>query len=145
MNLSSVLRCVILGVVLSLPSPFLISFFTNIFGVGINLAILFSTILLVILGCLIISYLYSRPSGLTKPAKQAKAKISSSGREKGTVKWFNVTKGFGFITRDQGEDVFVHYRSIRGDGRRFLSEGQSVEFSVSEGEKGLQADDVVVI
>jgi len=65
-----------------------------------------------------------------------------SGREKGSVKWFNANKGFGFITRDSGDDVFVHFRSIRGEGHRVLHDGQRVEFEVSEGDKGLQADDV---
>lgn len=64
------------------------------------------------------------------------------GREKGSVKWFNANKGFGFITRDSGDDVFVHFRSIRGEGHRVLHDGQRVEFEVSEGDKGLQADDV---
>ena len=65
-----------------------------------------------------------------------------SDREKGNVKWFNANKGFGFITRDSGDDVFVHFRSIRGEGHRVLHDGQRVEFEVSEGDKGLQADDV---
>ncbi len=63
-------------------------------------------------------------------------------REAGKVKWFNATKGFGFITRAQGDDVFVHYRSIRGEGHRTLREGQGVEFVVTKGDKGLQAEDV---
>ena len=63
-------------------------------------------------------------------------------REQGKVKWFNATKGFGFITREQGDDVFVHYRSIRGEGHRTLREGQKVEFVVMKGDKGLQAEDV---
>lgn len=66
-----------------------------------------------------------------------------SDREMGTVKWFNVTKGFGFITRDLGDDVFVHYRAIRGEGHRTLSEGQRVEFIVVDKDKGLQAEDVI--
>jgi CspA family cold shock protein len=66
-------------------------------------------------------------------------------REKGTVKWFNNDKGFGFITREQGEDVFVHFRAISSDGYRSLQEGQRVEFTVVQGQKGLQADNVVVI
>lgn len=70
---------------------------------------------------------------------------SSDDREGGTVKWFNVTKGFGFITRDQGDDVFVHFRSIRGTGHRSLSEGQRVKFEVVESEKGLQAEDVSIV
>lgn len=65
-------------------------------------------------------------------------------REIGTVKWFNASKGFGFITRDNGDDVFVHFRSIRGEGHRVLYDGQRVEFFVSEGDKGLQAEDVAV-
>lgn len=66
-------------------------------------------------------------------------------RQAGTVKWFNVTKGFGFITRDQGDDVFVHFRNIRGTGHRSLTEGQRVRFEVVESEKGLQAEDVSVV
>lgn len=66
-------------------------------------------------------------------------------REEGTVKWFNSSKGFGFLTRDNGEDVFVHYRAIRGRGRRFLLEGQQVRFYVTEGEKGKQAENVSII
>ncbi len=66
-------------------------------------------------------------------------------RETGTVKWFNNQKGYGFITRESGEDVFVHYSSIRGEGYRTLEEGMKVEFSVKENDKGLQAYDVVVL
>ncbi|MEA3355835.1 MAG: cold-shock protein [Candidatus Bipolaricaulota bacterium] len=66
-------------------------------------------------------------------------------RETGTVKWFNNTKGYGFITREQGEDVFVHFSSIRGEGYRTLEEGQKVEFTVTQGEKGPQAQDVSVM
>ena len=69
---------------------------------------------------------------------------STNGRESGTVKWFNTNKGFGFITRDNGDDVFVHFRSIRGQGHRTLIEGQRVEFDVTKGEKGLQAEDVAI-
>ncbi len=69
---------------------------------------------------------------------------SQENRELGTVKWFNASKGFGFITRDNGEDVFVHFRSIRGKGHRVLRDGQRVDFLVSEGTKGLQAEDVAV-
>ena len=63
-------------------------------------------------------------------------------RETGTVKWFNVQKGYGFIVRDQGDDVFVHYRNIVGQGRRSITEGQRVTFSVVNGDKGPQADQV---
>lgn len=64
----------------------------------------------------------------------------------GTVKWFDEGKGFGFISQaDGGKDVFVHFRSIQGDGFRTLAEGQQVEFTVEEGQKGPQAADVVVL
>jgi len=63
-------------------------------------------------------------------------------RETGTVKWFDNAKGYGFIQRPEGEDVFVHYRAIRGEGYRTLQEGQAVNFNVVKGQKGLQAEDV---
>jgi len=67
-------------------------------------------------------------------------------RVNGTVKWFNNAKGFGFITREEGDaDVFVHFRSIQGDGYRTLNEGQQVEFNLVEGPKGLQAENVLKI
>lgn len=64
-------------------------------------------------------------------------------KEIGTVKWFNETKGYGFIARDNGADVFVHYSAIRGNGFRTLKEGQRVEFELGQGPKGLQAVNVV--
>ena len=66
-----------------------------------------------------------------------------SERVSGTVKWFNNAKGFGFITRNESdEDLFVHFRSIQGDGFRTLDEGQAVEFKIVDGPKGLQAEEV---
>jgi CspA family cold shock protein len=67
---------------------------------------------------------------------------TSGDYESGTVKWFNVKKGYGFITRDQGDDVFVHYRNIEGDGRRSVRDGERVSFIVVKGDKGLQAEEV---
>lgn len=64
-------------------------------------------------------------------------------RETGTVKWFNTTKGYGFIARDKGKDIFVHSNSLRKTD--YLKEGDTVEFTVVEGKKGPQADDVVVL
>ena len=64
-------------------------------------------------------------------------------RHNGTVKWFNERKGFGFIAREDGADVFVHYREIRGDGFKTLAEGQRVEFSLVTRDKGPAAEDVV--
>jgi len=65
--------------------------------------------------------------------------------ESGIVKWFNDDKGFGFIERESGSDVFVHFRAINGTGRRTLIEGQQVSFQVTETEKGPQADNVSVV
>ena len=70
---------------------------------------------------------------------------SPEGDEEGTVKWFNVKKGFGFIVRDSGDEVFVHFRAIRGRGRRVLRQGQLVRFTVVEADKGLQADNVSIL
>ena len=63
-------------------------------------------------------------------------------KERGTVKWFNATKGYGFIQREQGGDVFVHYSAIQADGYRSLNQGDMVEFEVQDGPKGLQAVNV---
>ncbi|WP_407311733.1 cold shock domain-containing protein membrane protein [Pseudomonas sp. nanlin1] len=74
------------------------------------------------------------------PASQS---YDMTNRDTGTVKWFNTSKGFGFISRDSGDDIFVHFRAIRGEGHRVLVEGQRVEFSVMNRDKGLQAEDVI--
>jgi len=66
-------------------------------------------------------------------------------KEQGTVKWFNASKGFGFIQRQTGEDVFVHFSAITMDGYKSLNEGQAVEFEVKKGPKGLQAENVTSI
>jgi CspA family cold shock protein len=63
----------------------------------------------------------------------------------GIVKWFNDAKGYGFLQQENGPDVFVHFRAINGDGRKTLKEGQSVTFNVTEGQKGLQAENVTIV
>ncbi|NPV86065.1 MAG: cold-shock protein [Anaerolineae bacterium] len=68
-----------------------------------------------------------------------------SERTVGTVKWFNGTKGYGFLSREGGEDVFVHYSAIQSEGYRNLVEGQKVEFSIERGAKGYQATNVVIL
>jgi CspA family cold shock protein len=68
-----------------------------------------------------------------------------SDRQKGTVKWFDNGKGYGFIERENGKDLFVHFRSIVGEGHRSLIEGQAVEFDETQGAKGPQADNVVAL
>jgi len=66
-------------------------------------------------------------------------------RKQGTVKWFNGSKGYGFISQEDGDDVFVHFQSIISDGYKTLDEGQKVEFSVTQGQKGLQASEVKAV
>lgn len=68
-----------------------------------------------------------------------------SERVTGTVKWFNSSKGYGFLAQEGGPDVFVHYSAIQGDGYHSLEEGQKVEFTVEKGQKGLQAANVVAV
>ena len=68
-----------------------------------------------------------------------------SERTTGTVKWFNEDKGYGFIAREGGPDVFAHFSAIRGDGYRTLAEGQQVEFEIVDGEKGPQASDIAAV
>lgn len=101
----------------------------------------------------ILAFIISFVSAQLVPARRRRQRSSGTmvesdvedGRERGVVKWFNVKKGFGFITWDEGEDVFVHFRSIRGQGHRSLTEGQRVKFSVVRGDKGPQAEDVSAI
>ena len=79
----------------------------------------------------------------SKGSRQKPRKKKASGkREEGQVKWFNASKGFGFITLTSGDEVFVHFRSIRGEGRRSLKDGQRVALEVAQTEKGPQAEDV---
>ena len=80
----------------------------------------------------------------SRTATYSNSSIAPAGRESGSVKWFNANKGFGFITRESGDDVFVHFRSIQGKGRRVLKDGQRVEFVVTDGDRGPQAEDVAI-
>lgn len=96
--------------------------------------------LLSLAGAVVLQWIAS----LNKPSASAAIEtFAGVDRETGTVKWFNTSKGFGFISRDSGEDIFVHFRAIRGEGHRILIEGQRVEFSVVQRDKGLQAEDVI--
>jgi CspA family cold shock protein len=85
------------------------------------------------------------PRGNSAGSNSGASSSSNSDSETGSVKWFNVKKGYGFITRDSGDDVFVHYRNIIGSGRRAIADGQRVSFVVIDGDKGLQADEVEAI
>ena len=83
-----------------------------------------------------------QPSRESSRAPQGEKPVADGPREQGKVKWFNVSKGFGFIVKDDGEEIFVHFRSIRGEGRRSLRDGQPVSFVVAQSDKGPQAEDV---
>jgi len=83
-----------------------------------------------------------RKIGRARPPREALSRGSEL-REQGTVKWFNASKGYGFIQRQSGEDVFVHFSAIQSEGYKTLNEGQAVEFEVKTGPKGLQAENVV--
>jgi CspA family cold shock protein len=89
------------------------------------------------------SFVFASPSRLN--AAIAGSSSAMSNRIQGTVKWFNGTKGFGFIARQGGPDVFVHYSAIKANGFRTLEEGQKVEFTLEQGPKGPQASEVVVV
>lgn len=99
------------------------------------------TIFVVSLSSALLATRTSKPRA-RRPVDENRTPYNQSKRESGSVKWFNASKGFGFITRDSGDDIFVHFRSIRGEGHRVLHDGQRVEFAISEGDKGLQAEDV---
>lgn len=102
-----------------------------------------SSFVIAFLAAVVTLLLTSSKSSPRKPRVATAA--ASVGKETGSVKWFSPSKGFGFITRDNGEDIFVHFRSITGNGHRILREGQRVEFELTEGSKGLQAEDVVAL
>ena len=105
--------------------------------------------LIVAIACVFLTGIKINTSGSksakpAKPAKQDKKKAVKGGRQQGEVKWFNGGKGFGFINCDNGDEIFVHFRSVRKDSPR-LSPGKRVEFMIVAGAKGQEADDVEVI
>lgn len=110
-----------------------------------SLAILFIGIYVSTIGTYSSSSSNSSSSSSSPASRKAVSKKASDDSEEGSVKWFNVKKGYGFITRDQGDDVFVHYRNLEGKGRRSIAEGQRVSFIVVDGDKGLQAEEVEAI
>jgi len=143
------IKSVLASVLAAFIIPFLLQSVVGI-EIGFTLPVLAVIAIVVLLVTLVSAW---QPAGNTvavRPSSEAAAQDDDESdenddREIGSVKWFNVSKGFGFITRENGDDVFVHFRNIRGRGHRSLNEGQKVRFSVRESEKGLQAEDVSVI
>lgn len=156
-------RRVLVALTFAILTPFLVLFLLSVFsgelafkaggalGFSELLAMQDGLSLIIALG--VLGFLLSFASILIGPARRRRYRSvgtlveedTDDGRERGVVKWFNVKKGFGFITWDNGDDVFVHFRSIRGQGHRSLTEGQKVKFQVVDGRKGQQAEDVSAI
>lgn len=133
----SVVAAAVLPLALGAVSSEALSLSPAVFAVGF---------VIVLASCLLSSVASPTPSNSVDADSSDDYELDQDDdREVGVVKWFNVSKGFGFITRENGEDVFVHFRNIRGRGHRSLSEGQNVRFNVCEGDKGLQAEDVSVV
>ncbi|MFQ3786640.1 cold-shock protein [Halomonas sp. A29] len=153
MNRKVIIRCTLISLLLALPSPLLIALFVTLIeddlarqlfvmieagGVtSIYPAVVAAVFVLLLVATLLLHSFSPRLAVL--------ADVENDDREIGEVKWFNVNKGYGFIKRESGEDVFVHFRAIRGRGHRTLAEGQKVRYHVIENDRGLQADDVTVI
>ena len=153
MNKRVFFRCCVISLLLAAPAPLLIALAVSL-ATGVSVEALHGVVgeeaLLIgyvaaasaIFAVLLLATLSL--NALT-PRLVNLADVEDDDREIGEVKWFNVNKGYGFITRDGGDDVFVHFRAIRGRGHRTLAEGQKVRYYVVENERGLQADDVTVI
>ncbi|MBW6390463.1 MULTISPECIES: cold-shock protein [Halomonadaceae] len=153
MNRKVIIRCTLISLLLALPAPLLIALSLALADVGLPQQLLtllepdgyiagYVTVSLAVFVLLLVATLATHA---VSPQLAVLAAVENDDREIGEVKWFNVNKGYGFIKRESGEDVFVHFRAIRGRGHRTLAEGQKVRYYVIENERGLQADDVTVI
>jgi CspA family cold shock protein len=141
-------KAIVTGLIFAIPTPFILSILlplvdkTTVFpSLGIT-AYIVSVVVIAIVAVLSAIVASGSASSEDSFGSYDDDDDSPEGDEQGTVKWFNVNKGFGFITREAGDDVFVHFRSIRGHGRRSLRQGQQVRFNVTQGDKGLQAENV---
>ncbi|WP_432696445.1 cold-shock protein [Marinobacterium sp. YM272] len=146
-----VFKSIVLSIVAAVAIPSVLSQVTSA-EIELN-AVVLGVTFVIVLAATLVSALGNSAGATAKPRPQAARteqveddeESENDGREEGTVKWFNVSKGFGFITRSNGDDVFVHFRNIRGRGHRSLTEGQQVRFNVHQSDKGLQAEDVSVV
>lgn len=139
----TLLYCLAASLLVALPVTF---FYTEAIAAGSLAAGGFGLLdLLIIWGASAGSALASLFARDRLPLRLPSLRRAAAGSEEGTVKWFNPNKGFGFIVRDSGGEVFVHYRSIQGSGRRVLNEGQRVRFQLADTERGVQADRVEIL
>ncbi len=153
MNRKVLFRCSLISLLLAVPTPLLIALFVSLTGSALagalQEALALEGVARVYLVAALVVFVVLLAATLAvhavTPQLATLAEVENDDREIGEVKWFNVNKGYGFITRDSGEDVFVHFRAIRGKGHRTLAEGQKVRYHVVHNERGLQADDVTVI
>ncbi|WP_322974110.1 cold-shock protein [Larsenimonas rhizosphaerae] len=161
MSRKSLLHCTVISAVLALLLPLLIQGLWMAAGSSpLTSAMdpLLAYLLTAVAGFIVleVATLLARPRRQQAQASSAPASthapaatpdVEDDDREQGVVKWFNVNKGYGFITRDVGgeEDVFVHFRALRGKGHRTLAEGQRVRYYAMRNDRGLQAEDVTVI
>lgn len=138
-------RAFIVSLILALVAPLIIAPLVDA-DIAQNYLVYFAvTLVAVYIGAMLSRETSSTANESYDSGAESSADEDDDDRELGTVKWFNSSKGFGFLTMDNGDDVFVHYRAIRGRGRRFLIEGQKVRFHVTEGEKGKQAENVSIV
>lgn len=157
MSTSNFPKQVLVSVVLSLPIPYVLILLQQKFAVPDettpSMAFYVSACLILVAYAILVQLL-GATSGTASASsvsegsddrfdkEQGADDTGPEGLDSGSVKWFNVNKGYGFITTSTGEDVFVHFRSIRGKGRRSLRQGQSVRFDLVDGDKGRQAENV---
>lgn len=147
MSLKALVRCFIISIPLALLSPLLMGFIVSITGDESARGFFTDHYMWIAIAAFILLLIATLAVQLFSPRTSFIAELENDDRESGMVKWFNVNKGYGFITRDNGEDedVFVHFRAIRGKGHRTLVEGQRVRYYAIRNDRGLQAEDVTVI
>jgi CspA family cold shock protein len=146
MSGNQIIRSLVVSGIAAVLIPVLLKAVAGV-DVGLNAMVIGVTFVVVLASTVASSFgnAQSANSSYVGEDEEDDADYENDDRELGTVKWFNVSKGFGFITRENGDDVFVHFRNIRGRGHRSLSEGQRVRFNARESDKGLQAEDVSVL
>lgn len=149
MNRKFPLRSLVAGVVLSALAPLAVFAIVPVESVGaVDYILVFVVFLIAVLLTALAGGVWSELLAARRMPRSSLGVQSSAdiGKEEmGTVKWFDASKGYGFILRDAGPEIFVHYRSILGEGHRVLYEGQRVKFVIAQGRKGLQAEAVDVI